>query len=335
MGHTLRHALLAGGMLLAATASAQTEQMIIHTADGAVRHFAVSEVDSVTFGKEAAEENPLNLTIDKVGQLYAIFATKPGEDVGTYNVMQLSASDYALYQSEDDVVADDITYFKELATGYGMTLEDILSYYLYTGETSDIITGVTPDTEYVVWGYGMDGTGALTTPFYKTTFRTAAVEKKEGSIAITTGTDADGNLTVTFTPDDATRPYVSGFLSSNLTTAQAEQTINKNTSSQLYDYYAGGEELSAAIEALASKGVTTTNLTGATAGTTYFAVAAYVSEGGAVESTVCKAAVTSGSSTTANSLKTTSGKAVFTPAKKAAPRTGSMSVLLHSAKSSR
>ncbi len=317
MKHLLRQTLLAGGLLAAAAASAQTDQMLVHAKDGSVHHFEIANVDSVTFSVPEEAANPLNLKVDKVGQLYALYSTEPEESACPYNVMQLAASDYALYASDDEVVADDVKYYRELATGYGMTLAEILEYFLYTEATTDISTSLLPDTEYVIWGYGMDSEGKLTTPFYKTTFRTAAVEKKEGNIAISAGKDASGNLTVTFTPDDDSRAYVSGFLTSDMTAEAAEKTINKSTSAQLYDYYWGEYDLDAAIAEISSKGVTTSTLEGATAGTSYYAVAAYVSDGGAIESTVCKLTVTADAAEAAAASVSAKTAPAFIPAKKA------------------
>ncbi len=334
MKHFLRQALLAGGILAAATAAAQSGQMHVHAKDGTVHHFDISNVDSVTFNAAKEASNPLNLKVDKVGQLYALYSTAPEASACPYNIMHLAASDYALYASDDDVVADDVKYYTELAEGYGMTLAEVLEYFLYTEATSEICIPILPDTEYVLWGYGMDSEGKTTTPFYKTTFRTAAVEKKEGKIAITPGTDDSGNLTVTFTPDDDSRAYVSGFLTSDMTAEEAEKAINKSTSSQLYDYYWGEYELDAAIEKISSKGVTTSTLQNATAGKSYYAVAAYVSDGGAIESTVCK--LTVGLDTTAASTTAAAKEApAFIPAKKSSLPLASKPALSRAAKAGR
>lgn len=334
MKHLLRQALLAGGIFAAATAAAQSSQMLVHAKDGTVHHFDISNVDSVTFNVAQEAANPLNLKVDKVGQLYALYSTAPEASACPYNVMHLAASDYALYASDDDVVADDLKYYNELATGYGMTIAEVLEYFLYTEGTSEICLPILPDTEYVLWGYGMDSEGKVTTPFYKTTFRTAAVEKKEGKISISTGTDDSGNPTVTFTPDDASRAYVSGFLTSDMTAEEAEKTINKSTSSQLYDYYWGEYELDAAIEKISSKGVTTTTLKDATAGKSYYAVAAYVSDGGAIESTVCKLTVTAGTSDATTTAVEKKAPA-FIPAKKSSLPVAAKSALCRAAKAGR
>ncbi len=309
----LRNLLLGACVAFSASAFAQTENMLVHLKDGSVQRFSVDQVDSVSFSSSSSDEKDvLNMKVDEVGQLFAAFSAKPESSVGTYNIMYLSKSEYDQYQSEDDVVADDLLYFSQYAQYYGMSLSSFLSAILYTGDVSDYVIGIIPNEDYVIWGYGMDTSGNLTTPFRKLTFHTLPVEKKDGNIAINVTYATDGTPTVKFTPDDTSRSYISGFVADTLSDSYIVDLINQDTSNNLYDYISGDSSLSDGVAALTDKGERTVQLSGSSAGESYYAVAAYVSDGGAIESELCKERIVVPSSST-SSVKGIKGLRKITP----------------------
>lgn len=301
----LRNLFLGACLALSAAGYAQNENMLVHLKDGSVQRFSVDQVDSVSFSSSSSEKDMLNIRVDEVGQLFAAYSAHPVNEDDTYNVMYLSKAEYDQYKSEDDVLSDDLLFFSQYADYYGMTLSEFLSQVLYSGEMSDYVTGIVPDQDYVIWGYGLDTNGNVTYPFRKLTFHTLPVEKKDGNIAVNVTYATDGTPTVTFTPDDENRRYISGFVADTLTDSAIVDLINQNTSNSLYDYFSDDSSLSDAVADLTDKGGRTMQLSGVSAGETYYAVAAYVSDGGAVESTLCKAsiAVNSSSATSAKGVK--------------------------------
>ncbi len=297
----LRNLFLGACVAFSASAFAQTENMLVHLKDGSVQRFSVDQVDSVSFSSASADEKDvLNMKVDEVGQLFAAFSANPESGVGTYNIMYLSKSEYDQYKSEDDVVADDLLFFSQYAQYYNMSLSSFLSQMLYSGEMSDFVTGIIPNEDYVIWGYGMDTNGKLTSPFRKLTFHTLPVEKKGGNIAIDVTYASDGTPTVKFTPDDASRNYISGFVADTLSDSYIVDLINQDTSNNLYDYISGESPLSEALADLTDKGERTVQLSGSTAGESYYAVAAYVSDGGAINSELCKSRIVVPSSSTSS-----------------------------------
>lgn len=309
----LRNLFLSACVAFSATAFAQSENMLVHLKDGSVQRFSVDQVDSVSFSSSSSstEKDVLNMKIDEVGQLFATFSAKPESSVGTYNIMYLSKAEYERYKSDDDVVADDLLYFTQLGQYYGMSLSSVLSQVLYSGDVSDWVTGIVPDDDYVVWGYGMDTNGNLTTPFHKLTFHTLPVEQKGGKVGIDVTYDTDGTPNITFTPDDNSRAYISGFVPDTLSDADILTAIHQSVSNSLYDYLSGEQSVSDAKKALTDQGVRSVQLSGATAGSSYYAVAAYVSDGCAVESDLCKAHIEVPASASSVSVKAVKGKAAL------------------------
>ncbi len=317
----LRNLILGACVAFSASAFAQTENMLVHLKDGTVQRFSVDQVDSVSFSSASADEKDvLNMKIDEVAQLYAAFSANPESGVGTYNIMYLSKAEYDQYESDEAVVADDLVFFSQYAQYYGMSLSSFLSQVLYNGSMSDFVTGIAPDEDYVIWGYGMDTNGKLTTPMRKLTFHTLPVEKKEGKLDINVAYATDGTPQITFTPDDTNRAYISGFVPDTLSDSDIVLLMNQSTSNSLYDYISGESSVSDALKDLADYGVRNVELSGVTAGASYYAVAAYVSNGGAVESNLYKAHIqVPASATSAASVKSVNGKpalrAITAPAK--------------------
>lgn len=66
--------------------------------------------------------------------------------------------------SDEEIFISDMAYFEYLAEGYGISREEFLTDMLGMGSQSDIeISGLTPETEYVVYVYGLTIDGERTT----------------------------------------------------------------------------------------------------------------------------------------------------------------------------
>lgn len=289
--------------LLAATGTsyAQTQNMVIVKADGTRTTINVAKIDSVVI-RQAAEQAGVNLKLDAVKPLYAQFTTSPA-DVTSYNVMFMDTEDYdAAYQSDADVVADDLAYIQQMADAYGYELSALLQQVLFTEDVTEYVTGITPGSSVTLWGYGMDYTGAQTSPFEKVTFTTPTVEKTAGSIAITAATSGTPP-TVTFTPDDASRYYMIGYVESTKTDAEIEDMMNAYVSENLIDYLEDGGGISAYLSENAGKGTFSQDITNLSNAETYDAVAAYLNEDGAVCSAVTRVSLSSATTTSSATVK--------------------------------
>ena len=86
--------------------------------------------------------------------------------------------------SDEEVFISDMAYFEYLAEGYGITREEFLAEMVGMGSQESIeITGLTPETEFVVYVYGLTIDGERTTDIVA---REATTEKPyEGDITFT------------------------------------------------------------------------------------------------------------------------------------------------------
>ncbi len=269
-----------------AIASAQYE-MTIHLKDGTKKVLSTEDIDSMTI-EEKAEESAFNIELPEVSELYAKYAVAPKDENITYNVMYLEKSEFDKYASDADVVADDLKYYQELADGYGMTLSDILASFLMQGSWEDWCVPLSPDTEYVLWAYGLDSNGKQTTPLYKKVFATQPVSDKTDKTVAITLEEKDGNVNATFTPENPDRYYTAGYiLKKDLAEGQTiEQNMQNSISSALYDYLASGEGVEGYLASSAVKGTTSALYEGLGSGSQGYIVAAFINKNGAVCSPV-------------------------------------------------
>ena len=304
---SLRHMALATLVATSGMAYAQTQNMVVVKKDGTRLSFNVAQIDSVGFREASAMKGAVNLKVDAVHPLYAQFSTQP-TGITSYNVMFMSSSEFdELYPTDENVVADDLAYFKELASNYQMNLSDLLKEFLFTGAATDYVVGVTPATKVVLWGYGLDYTGEQTSPFEKLTFFTSSVEKTEGSVAISVQLDGS-TPTVTYTPDDDSRYYMVGYVEKGKSDAEVEAMMNGYISENLGDYLTEGLGVEGLLEEVASKGVFTQDISNLSNASSYDAVAAYVNAEGACCSKVTR--VSLGSSSATSSVATQGVKTV-------------------------
>lgn len=289
-----RNTITAALLAVSAFAAAQQDNMTVTLKDGTHHTFTLSDIDSLTF-ENAKQAEALALTIPMVSEVAAQWQVEPADETATYNVMYLEKSEFDKYKSDDDVVADDLKYYQELADGYGMTLADVLASFLYSGQWSDYLAdGLLPGTDYVVWAYGMDGNGKRTTPFYKQVVSTLHVSSPTDKKVAVKLEKQGASLVATFTPDNPDMPYTAGYINADdLALGETvEQNMQKNISRALYDYLANGAPISDYLADSAQKGTQTVTYNGLSAAGQTYIVAAFLNQNAAICSPVAKADAT-------------------------------------------
>lgn len=288
--------------------NAQNKNMVIHYSDGTTKQYKVEDIDSLTF-EQKKESQQIALTIDELHEVWAQYTSKAEDPSMTYNVMYLEKSEFDKYASDEDVIEDDIKYFQELADGYGMELSDIIGMYAIDGSYSadgswtDWLCDLKPNSEYVIWYYGLDLDGTVTTPMYKNTFKTPAVEKIANKIAINVISEED-IMTVMYTPDTDDMRYTCGYMvkEGENTDEEILNMMQESVSAPFYDYLANGESVTSAIEANTENGTTSIIMERGDESTQYYALAAFVNENGAINSDIFKIAF-NGSGATVSAVK--------------------------------
>lgn len=266
--------------LFAIPTQAQTERtMLIHLKDQTVQKVDVSQIDSISFEEKQAS-SAFQISVDNIHPLYASYSilplTNPGE---TYNTMIVEKAVYDQYKNDAEVIADDLKFYQDMADGYQVSLSEILQTMLVSGEWSDFHVGLLPNTEYVVWAYGMNYEGKQTTPLTKYVFKTAEGTKVPNKIKIQVNR-TDNSIEAVYTPDNADMYYTAGIFNS----ADAwdpyfiPKKMQQSISDQIADYVLGEAPLSEYLETSASKGETKGMFEGIDPQGHYYVTSAFLDE---------------------------------------------------------
>lgn len=266
-----------------AITNAQNTEIKIHLSDKSVK--TITDFDSITLVAPTVVL-PISITIDEIHEVWGLYTSSSKDENLTYNVMFVEKDYYDdNYSTDEDVFADDLLYFEELAKGYGMTVAQVIdSYLIYAedGDFTDWMVELTPNTEYVIWAYGLNNQGEVLTPMTKKVFKTPDVEMINNQITFTLS--EDGSL-ITVTPDDKSLNYIcfSAEKSDDATPEMLLKRFQQELSASLYDYLFEGMTVSDALKGVVNKGENDALLGEITAGT-YYMVAAYINENGAINS---------------------------------------------------
>ena len=134
---------------------------------------------------EIPRENlSLEMEITEVGPTAITFNVKASHPDMTWIPMVTYKEYWDDKLSDEEVFISDMAYFEYLAEGYGIPREEFLAEMVGMGSQENIeITGLTPETEYVVYVYGLTIDGERTTDIVA---KEATTEKPyEGDITFT------------------------------------------------------------------------------------------------------------------------------------------------------
>lgn len=274
---------------LPAVAQTEVETLNVHHKDGSTTTLNLSTIQDITFGAESPAETQLGLT-GTMHEYWGEFSTSPKDDELTYNMMWLEKSAFDQYASTADVVKDDLQYYQELADGYGMTLEQVLSYSLVSGPWTDWMGGtddnasltVVPGKQYVIWAYGLNTKGEQTTPFESLTVNSPALQLIKEKPVIKDVTVDGTTINMTVTPDNADRRYITYCLPKSAVKSVDELGLKAQADyvNTLIEYFINGEELQSVLDGFSWKGAeeTASFAQNMEAQTEYYVVTAYIND---------------------------------------------------------
>lgn len=323
MNRLLRHITLCALTTCALSVSAQQDRnLILHFNDKTTQTIALAGVDSITFEKKATD-SPVSVDLD-IHTTYVVEKLNCTDPTMHYYVSYLE-KDLFNYSTDEEIAEADKTWMTEMATSYGMGIDEMVEMFTYTGEFEEYQDGLLPGHEYIVWAHGMDSKGNCTTPVTKILFRAKQPEHVNGTISLKAEKTADG-IKVACSPDDKTRPYTFGsiikskmvdeFTGEPLGTHDYMQT---GLSSGMYDYLAEGE-LERYLENVAMTGDKTLTFGNLQSGVEYYIVAAYLNNEAAICSDITQIDIDSegnvGTTTMVKAPQKLTGKSVLRHARK-------------------
>ena len=111
-------------------------------------------------------------------------------------------------ETDEEILAADLDYLNYVADYYGMSLTQLLNEELKSGDLEWRYVGLEPNTEYVLYMYGINIEGNALTSVNKLTFKTTKVEQLDCTFDILPGDNITANsFSVTIIPSDDTVGY--------------------------------------------------------------------------------------------------------------------------------
>ena len=111
-------------------------------------------------------------------------------------------------ETDEEIIASDIAYLNYMAEYYGTPLAQLLADNLLTGDIEWRYQYLEPNTEYVLYMYGMNINGEALTTVNKLSFKTTKVEQLDCTFDILPGENITANsFSITIIPSDDTVAY--------------------------------------------------------------------------------------------------------------------------------
>lgn len=164
--------------------------------EGIAIDYTVKQSNAAPVGPFAIEIGP-----SSTGQIS--WSVIPPDETVTYVSMAADKATWDSFSSYEEYMQYDIEYFKEQAIERNLGYEEFLAkYVLKQGTKRDLTTkGLSPETEYVVYAYAMDGTGIILSGMYYAMTSTTAVEQTDVTFELTVEQDFPF-VTISAVPSD-------------------------------------------------------------------------------------------------------------------------------------
>ena len=122
--------------------------------------------------RQLGYEAPLKLTIEKADATSVTFSVKALDEQTTW-IGQIVGKDWYESYTTEELLSEDMRYYNGVASEMGITLEEYLSGVLSRGSHTNLrMAGLDPETEYVVYIYGLTPAGEVTTRVAHAEFKT-------------------------------------------------------------------------------------------------------------------------------------------------------------------
>ena len=136
-----------------------------------------------------------------------VFLTIEPEDKDMVYWYQLQVKE-DMPETDEEILASDMEYLQYIADYYGTSLTQLLADNLLKGDLDWHYQYLEPNTEYVLYAYGMNISGEALTAVNQLTFKTTKVEQLDCEFDILVGDNITSNsFSITIIPSDDTVAY--------------------------------------------------------------------------------------------------------------------------------
>lgn len=218
--------LLSAMLLISSTSifAQETTQLVLHMKDKTETVISLSELDSITFRTPADDgELSLTCTIDELTPSHATYTIHANQSNDAYYQFMMPESTYnAMIEQYGNLQNHDQAWWTELAKyKENATWEDIMHMQMVHGtktfQSEEIINSLEPQTSYVIYYYGIDDNGNITTEIGTKKFTTPKPSESANSFTISDIEVNYGSVLFTVTPKNNDKYFAS---------AQPAQMVN-------------------------------------------------------------------------------------------------------------
>lgn len=179
-------------MISASLLAQEVQQIVIHKKDKTQQVIDIADIDSLTFNMVELNPDELRLSceINELTPIHATYTIKANQDQDTYYQFIMSEQTYnAQIEKFGSLQEHDQAWWTELSKYYeNYTWEDVMRSFLKKGtqtfQSEDIIAALSPNTTYVIYYYGLDSDGNMTTEIGETRFTTPAPQPSDNTFTI-------------------------------------------------------------------------------------------------------------------------------------------------------
>ena len=98
------------------------------------------------------------------------FTITPEDEEMTYIAMMTTKEYFDEFEDDEAYISDDLLWLNNAAYEAGVDLSEYLKGVLKKGAISDTQDMLDPETEYIVYAFGLSNNGIVTTSLYKQTY---------------------------------------------------------------------------------------------------------------------------------------------------------------------
>ncbi len=208
------------------------------------------------------------------------FTITPADEEMTYIAMMTTKEYFDTFEDDEAYIMDDLTWLEDAAYNAGVGLSEYLEGVLKKGVISDTQDMLDPETEYVVYAFGLSNNGIVTTSLYKQTFTTLSTELTELNFEIEVTDVGYDTATITVTPDnDKAFYFVNVFSLEDYQNYGGDESAFVAHINKLRNYYYGlGATADQMVANLGYVGAKSLSVEDLKAGTKYMAYAIGIDE---------------------------------------------------------
>lgn len=165
------------------TSQERKGSLTIHAAD--IERLPSEQIEIIQRGVVAQED--FKIVVDVVKKTFVDAYIVPKNKDMKYLALTVESEHLAQFNNDTALFNDDMQYFKDMASRYGMPIETLISESAKQGDSKVSTNGLTPDKKYTIYVYGLDiAKQEKLTKIYKTEFTTLPKEQKDVHFNINT-----------------------------------------------------------------------------------------------------------------------------------------------------